>query len=87
MTRQIRAGRFQKGLILANGGVLSYQHAICLSSKGRADGSSYPDSRAGSEATTEGLAPVVDAFAEGEAIVEVSQLVQVVSLDEVYKIH
>lgn len=74
MTRQIRAGKFQKGLVLANGGVLSYQHAICLSSKGRADGSSYYDSRAGSESTTEGLAPVVDTFAEGEAIVEVSQL-------------
>ncbi|KAJ4385587.1 hypothetical protein N0V93_010016 [Gnomoniopsis smithogilvyi] len=70
MTRQIRAGTIRNGLVLANGGVLSYQHAICLSACRRGDGLSYPDSRAGSDATVDELAPVVDAFAEGEATVE-----------------
>ncbi|KAJ4424055.1 hypothetical protein N0V82_001302 [Gnomoniopsis sp. IMI 355080] len=70
MTRQIRAGIIRNGLVLANGGVVSYQHAICLSSKSKGDGTSYPDSRAGSDATVDELAPVVDTFAEGEAIIE-----------------
>lgn len=74
MTRQIRAGTVRHGLVLANGGVLSYQHAICLSSTCKGNGSSYPDSRAGSDATVDDLAPVVDTFAEGEAVIEVSLL-------------
>lgn len=72
MSRQIRSGKIHNGLVLANGGVLSYQHAICLSSKRRTDGSSYPDSRADSNAVVGGLAPSVDSFADGEAIIEVS---------------
>lgn len=79
MARQIRAGKIRNGLVLANGGVLSYQHAICLSSKHRPDGLSYPDSRVGSDAIVEGVAPVVDPFAEGEAIVEVSWLLYLIS--------
>ncbi|KAF7952640.1 hypothetical protein EAE96_005872 [Botrytis aclada] len=53
MTRQLRNKRGQvsnhkngessSGLILANGGVLTYQHVICLSTKPRSDGKEYQD--------------------------------------------
>jgi hypothetical protein len=33
MCRQIRSGKIHNGLVLANGGVLTYQHALCLSSR------------------------------------------------------
>ncbi|CAI6081828.1 unnamed protein product [Clonostachys chloroleuca] len=42
MTRQIRSGTFQRGLVLANGGVLSHQHALCLSSQPRKGKEVYP---------------------------------------------
>jgi hypothetical protein len=45
MTRQLRKrDKGQKGLILANGGVLTYQHALCLSSEPRPDGKTYQES-------------------------------------------
>lgn len=75
MTRQVRSRRIQNGLVLANGGVLSYQHAICLSSKHRRDGSDYPDSRKDSDGVVEDVAPAVATFAEGEATIEVSLFV------------
>ncbi|KAJ8059241.1 hypothetical protein OCU04_012209 [Sclerotinia nivalis] len=53
MTRQLRSKRTQannhkdgrafNGLILANGGVLTYQHVICLSTQPRSDGKTYQD--------------------------------------------
>ncbi|KAI9642384.1 hypothetical protein NHQ30_009188 [Ciborinia camelliae] len=53
MTRQLRAMRSQtdtlkdkrrsNGLILANGGVFTYQHVICLSTQSRSDGEKYQD--------------------------------------------
>jgi hypothetical protein len=33
MTRVIRSRKHRNGLVLANGGVLSWQHAICLSAQ------------------------------------------------------
>lgn len=72
MSRQIRAGKIRNGLVLANGGVLSYQHAICLSSNQYRDRPSYPDSRINSENVVGGFSPTIDTFAEGEAIIEVS---------------
>ncbi|CAG9989610.1 unnamed protein product [Clonostachys byssicola] len=42
MTRQIRSGTIQRGLVLANGGVLSHQHAVCLSSQPRKGKEVYP---------------------------------------------
>lgn len=72
MTRQIRSRKIRNGLVLANGGVLSYQHAICLSSRPRKHGTPYPDSRAASDAIAKGAAPPVTTFAEGEARIEVS---------------
>lgn len=68
MSRQIRSGKVNTGLILANGGVLSYQHALCLSSRSRTT-SLYPDSR-GSSGTTVGTSPAVTDSAEGEARIE-----------------
>jgi hypothetical protein len=41
-TRQMRKGRLRTGLILANGGVFTYQHVLCLSSAPRKDQSEYP---------------------------------------------
>ncbi|CAN8101995.1 unnamed protein product [Discula destructiva] len=70
MTRQIRSGKIRNGLVLANGGVLSYQHAIILSSSRRKDDLPYPDSRIDSDSVVQSPAPTVAAFAEGEAIIE-----------------
>jgi hypothetical protein len=43
MVRQLRKGKGRNGLILANGGVLTYQHVLCLSTMRRRGGSPYPD--------------------------------------------
>lgn len=72
MSRQIRAGQIHNGLVLANGGVVSYQHAICLSSRQRPLRSDYPDSRGSSDMIVGDFVPSIDTFADGEAIVEVS---------------
>jgi hypothetical protein len=72
MTRQIRQGRGSNGLVLANGGVVTYQHAICLSSQPRRNGSPYPDTNPLPEVITDVPVPPVDEQAEGEATVEVS---------------
>lgn len=74
MSRQIRTGKISNGLVLANGGVLSYQHAICLSSRQSKFRSEYPDSRNISDTVVGDYVPSVDTFAEGEATVEVSGL-------------
>ena len=68
MSRQIRSGEVNTGLILANGGVLSYQHALCLSSSSRGE-TPYPDSRTSSMIVA-GVSPPVEAFANGYATIE-----------------
>lgn len=68
MSRQIRSGKVNNGLVLANGGVISYQHSLCLSSRPRA-ASRYPDSRI-SSATVIGASPPVEVFSEGDATIE-----------------
>lgn len=45
MTRVIRAKKYQTGMVLANGGYATHQEAVCLSSKPRKDGGTYPESR------------------------------------------
>ena len=74
MTRRLRhRGQEKTGLILANGGVLTYQHAIILSSAGKKDGSRYPDTAPLPPLLDyAGAAPEVDEKAKGEAVVEVS---------------
>jgi hypothetical protein len=70
MVRQLRKGKARNGLVLANGGEVTYQHVICLSSKPRRDGSPYQDHNPLPEVITDVPVPEVDAQAEGEATVE-----------------
>ena len=74
MTRQLRSKKGERttGLILANGGVLTYQHAVCLSSSPRKDGSPYPSANplpAGPPPLES--SPAIKAEAEGLATIEV----------------
>lgn len=68
MCRQIRGGRIRKGLVLANGGVLTYQHAICLSSQ--PGNRQYPRQRPLPEQSQGVKAPVFVEKAEGPAVIE-----------------
>lgn len=85
MTRQLRLlyasdnsnHRRKNGLILANGGVLTYQHVIVLSTSPRPNNSPYPESNPlPEELTPEVLklshidVPELDEKANGEAVVE-----------------
>jgi hypothetical protein len=72
MTRQLRDSKGKNGLVLANGGVMTYQHVICLSSSPRRDGSPYPERPPLPEVVTDVPAPAVEVQAEGEAVIEVS---------------
>lgn len=69
ISRQLRAQKAKTGLVLANGGVLSYQHALCLSSEPQRGEASYPDSRWSSGAVV-GSPAAVEPFAQGQAVVE-----------------
>lgn len=75
MTRQLRQrknkGKGSKGLILANGGVLTYQHVVVLSSTPREDGSVYPAVNPLSAGKTMDAAPTIAAEAKGPATIEV----------------
>lgn len=70
MTRQIRAGKGKTGLVLANGGVATYQAVVCLSRSPRRDGLPYPDSNPLPEMITDVQTPTIDVQAEGEATIE-----------------
>ena len=72
MVRELRRGSSQHGLVLANGGVLTYQHALCLSTRPRKDGSPYPDKNPLARYVTDIPVPIITAEAEGEAIIEVN---------------
>jgi hypothetical protein len=74
--RNLRRGKYRNGLILANGGVCTYQHVICLSSQPRKDGSLYPAKNPLPPVVTDWYVPPVDAQAEGVAIVEVRLYIQ-----------
>ncbi|KAB8801893.1 hypothetical protein FH972_026714 [Carpinus fangiana] len=74
MTRQFRAAKNERklGLVLANGGTVTYQHVVCLSSQPRADGSPYPQSPPLPE-TSQGVSipEIVEDVGSGqEAVVE-----------------
>lgn len=75
MTRQLRkrksTGKESKGLILANGGVLTYQHVVILSSSPGEDGSVYPNVNPLSVNQNKDPAPPIAAEAEGAATIEV----------------
>lgn len=72
MVRQLRKGSGQNGLVLANGGVVTYQHVVCLSSRPRI--SPYPESNPLPAIVTDVPVPTVDLQADGEAVIEVSIL-------------
>ncbi|CAI7623675.1 unnamed protein product [Penicillium pancosmium] len=69
MARQLRGGSARNGLILANGGFLSYQHVICISNRPRRDGSQYPDSSIYNTTIPDPIPPI-DAEAEGKSQIE-----------------
>jgi hypothetical protein len=76
MTRQLRqrkknTGVDSKGLVLANGGVLTYQHVVILSSSPREDNSTYPSINPLSVHLFKDLAPSLEEEAKGAAIIEV----------------
>lgn len=70
MTRAIRAGRGKTGLVLCNGGVLSYQHVIILSKEPRTTGS-YPEKNPLPHEITDVPSPELALEGEGEGVVEV----------------
>ena len=72
MVRRLRTRHDRNGLILANGGVLTYQHALCLSTRPRRRGSAYPNMNPLPSHVTEIPVPKVTIHAEGEAVIEVS---------------
>lgn len=67
MTRQLRSGRAKHGLVLANGGVVTHQHVVCLSTLPRKDGSPYPEKNPLPHLIEDVFCPPVDEKAEGEA--------------------
>ncbi|KHN98357.1 thiolase [Metarhizium album ARSEF 1941] len=69
MARALRAKRHKTGLILANGGMLTHQHALCLSAQPRGDGRSYPARNPLPEVVDEYSPPLAEA-AEGAATIE-----------------
>lgn len=92
MTRQLRLKRENEleskghtGLILANGGVLTYQHAICLSSS-QPRRHVYPDNQnQTTESDTRTLSPpAITDVAEGEAVIEVSK--NIPSTDTIHRL-
>lgn len=72
MTRQLRdgKGKGKKGLVLCNGGVLSYQYVIVLSKEPRKEGH-YPRENPLPQQITDVATPQLVLDAEGEAVVEV----------------
>jgi hypothetical protein len=75
MTRQLRAGKGKNGLVLANGGWVTYEHVLCLSRSPRSDGLPYPDEAPLPEVVKDVQIPQVEEQAEGAAIIEVSHIV------------
>lgn len=72
MTRQLRQGKGKTGLILANGGWVTYQHVLCLSRSPRSDGLPYPDANPLPKYVTDVFIPKIAEQAEGNATIEVS---------------
>lgn len=72
MTRQLRKGQFQTGLVLANGGVFSHEYAVCLSSSPRKGAEVYPRKNPLPKLAKgeESAVPVVEK-ASGKAVIEV----------------
>jgi hypothetical protein len=71
MVRYLREGKGRKGLILANGGWVTYQHVVCLSTSPRADGSAYPTGDPLPESLeSETVIPSITEHPSGRAVIE-----------------
>jgi hypothetical protein len=70
MVRQLRDGRGQNGLVLANGGLLSHHHTVCLSRHPRNDSLPYSTQPCPSSYVGDEHPPIVKR-AEGPAVIEV----------------
>ncbi|KAG4415106.1 hypothetical protein IFR04_011743 [Cadophora malorum] len=68
MVRKLRKREAKKGLVLANGGMVTYQYVVCLSSQPR--NSPYPDRNPLPDLLKDDPVPPVDDKAEGEAVIE-----------------
>lgn len=71
MTRRLREGKGKTGLVLANGGWVTYQHVICLSRSPRSDGLPYPDANPLPKYVTDVFVPSIAEQADGDATIEV----------------
>lgn len=69
MTRQLRSGKGKKGLVLCNGGVLSYQHAVVLGTEPRS--TQYPVENVLPEVLSDLEVPDLAELAQGQCFVEV----------------
>ena len=72
MVRELRKGKARNGLVLANGGMVTYQYVVCLSNEPRK--SPYPGRNPLPDLLEEAPVPTVDEKADGEAVIEVSFL-------------
>ena len=70
LTRQLRQKKGSNGLVLANGGVLTYQHVVILSSRPRRNGSAYPTAPLLPEVVIDTPVPAIAERAQGYSIVE-----------------
>jgi len=69
MTRQLRSRKGKKGLVLCNGGVLSYQHVVVLGTAPRS--SEYPVEKVLPEVLSDLKVPELAELAQGQCFVEV----------------
>lgn len=70
MVRYLREGKGKSGLVLANGGVATYQHAICLSISPGPGGKTYPGQNPLPDHLPSLPTKEIEELAEGEAVVE-----------------
>ncbi|KAF9893697.1 hypothetical protein FE257_009865 [Aspergillus nanangensis] len=70
IVRDLRAGKGRNGLVLANGGVLSYHYTVCLSASPRTDGGEYPTRNPLPEYSPDIVSPPIAAKADGRAVIE-----------------
>ena len=81
MARAIREGKGKTGLVLCNGGVLSYQFVVVLAKEPRKDGV-YPQENPLPKEITDVEIPEVDERPAGEAVIEVRNRARGVTVDE-----
>lgn len=72
MVQKLRSAQGKRnGLILANGGVASYENTVCLSNIPRLDGLPYPQDNVVLETPAELSCPPFDEQGEGPVTIEV----------------